>query len=710
MNSYLDSPQKIDALLHMWQTVSSDPTQLATCNRETSALADALQSSNNAQEIASVANRIMELLTHEGQESVINLIARDIAHHGVKGQADKSNLYFVMEKLQSALKMPKQPPILPRLFSCAGSSQLAEAKKAIRNCQKKIHQVREKAWLERNARGYPLEKSSYFHLLPSSVLSVMIPKIPFHQWLSLARGDQKFKNAVIEAINNEKVHLSDLKVGSDSRFRAFIDLFGHDLTVLKLRYLPISNENIRYASANMPRLKRLDLNDTQIDDGTLQELIKNCPYLTVVDLENCNQLSDASLSRIASLQHLTQLDLVGCKKISDATLQLIAQNCPKLERVGLDEDLTISNSTIELFARNWSNLEMLMLPKTTEHSDASIQLLFIQCKKLRELTLLGSPDLSDTTLQLLAKHHPDLEWLGISNSPLVSDSGLCSIVRQCHKLKDLKVYDAPLFTDATIYAIAEHCPQIEHFNVENTSHISEEALTILAEKCPLLKDPLSIDSQRLVHTPLDQWLAQAEGPHARRNAIVRKSIARMIDENEISVAMLGISNSHQLQKFLTEYEHDLDYLDLRGCNFLTNAHFQQIGQHLPHLKELYIDFENFNDCHLRDISQCAELEKLILKNCKRIHDYAIQDFVNSHPDILRLGLMNCPEISEAALQYILQHCPQLQRLHFEGIKLSMPTVRMMHNHPHLNFNMYTNLTSSIKDRILDVLERLGLVQ
>lgn len=685
MSSYLNSPEKVDALIQMWQTAGDQ--QLGACYKETQALAEALKSTKDDKKIAFIAKKIMDAMTPEVQEHVITLIARDIALWGVEAQANENNLYFAFEKLQDALHMPERKGIMQRLFtSSVKSSERAGSQQVIESCQTSIQQVRERAWQEKEVRGNPVQFASFLHTLPSSALKSYLEKMPPKQWLTLARGDQKVKNAVIAAINDTHMNISDLGIQNGSQLRAFIDLYGADLTVLNIQECrEFSNEDILYASSKMPRLKEIYiketfLKDSAVDDATLHEIIVTHPLLTTLFLKNCDGLSAAGFQAIAQAKNLTALDLDGCKKISDAALSSIVKNCTQLKVLCLDLSLPMSSPTVELIAQNCPNLESLNLPSSRSISDASLQEIATHCSKLK-LLRLECAQLSDATLQKFAESCRDLEVLNISNCPSITDIGVSAIAEHSPKLKRLYVLKNTHITDRTILSLAKHCPKLQELDL--TKMPSEDALIELAEKCPLLKI-LNLDKSRIEQLPSrNEWLAQ-EGPSAARNALIRKTIVTLINENKVSIHELGISDTLQLQAFLIKYGQDLTYLDLNRCEFLEPFHFHLIAEKAPHLMELHVNSRQFSDVDLSSISSCKELNHLDISD-GLITDASLTAFAESHPNLSILQVNNCENISDVAVRTIGKHCSKLQQLGLFGTQASSGAIEeLIQKHPQLN--------------------------
>lgn len=197
-----------------------------------------------------------------------------------------------------------------------------------------------------------------------------------------------------------------------------------------------------------PALHRLDLNGCeQITDagaaraaglGTLQSLhLRWCQRLTdaalaalapladlrALDLRGCKQITDAGAGHLRAFRRLEALDVTFCNRLSDAALAHLGA-LPALRTLNLSECYQVSDAGLSALA-GLRDLRVLHLNWCLQLTDAGVVAL-AALPNLAELSVQGCPQLTDAGLAVLAGA-PALRWLHAGGCDGITDSGRAAL-------------------------------------------------------------------------------------------------------------------------------------------------------------------------------------------------------------------------------------------------------------------------------------------
>ncbi|RHZ10217.1 hypothetical protein DYB31_003041 [Aphanomyces astaci] len=171
-------------------------------------------------------------------------------------------------------------------------------------------------------------------------------------------------------------------VGDDG-LRALSKLCRH-LTVLDLAGAPrVSSVGVAAIAATCPKLEKVTLTDTTIDDNAVLALAAQCPAIHTL--------------------HLTKVTLC-CRFITDAAVEAIASGLFSLRTLSLAFNSTISNKSLVALAATKSPVESLDLSGDVLIDDAGLMALVAGCHRLRHVLVKGASHMSFVA-------RPDLIWV-----------------------------------------------------------------------------------------------------------------------------------------------------------------------------------------------------------------------------------------------------------------------------------------------------------
>ncbi|KNC50232.1 uncharacterized protein AMSG_06385 [Thecamonas trahens ATCC 50062] len=107
---------------------------------------------------------------------------------------------------------------------------------------------------------------------------------------------------------------------------------GGCLTTLGLANTSVCSEGVAAIAAVSPRLEKLDLGWSEVDDAALDALAHGCPHLSMLRLRCCEEVTSPALTAlVAAAQELVVLDLARMSAVTDEVLASIAPSCTRLD-------------------------------------------------------------------------------------------------------------------------------------------------------------------------------------------------------------------------------------------------------------------------------------------------------------------------------------------------------------------------------------------
>ncbi|XP_030836183.1 uncharacterized protein LOC578435 [Strongylocentrotus purpuratus] len=280
---------------------------------------------------------------------------------------------------------------------------------------------------------------------------------------------------------------------------------------------------------NVPSLEFGFVRTMQDDQFSL--LIGSCRSLTSLNMEGCDGITDSLISRLILLPKLRCLNLSHCTKLTDGAVFEIARFCDHLEELDIDGIPWITDIAVTMLCdERQAKLRCLRLDGA-ELTDISIHHA-VQCPNLEELSSSFCEQLTDHSLTMLKKWKKPVR-LRLQKGKEFSEEALANlfISPQMSNLTYLDLSECSELRDPGLINIATRCPLLTHLAIEWCWFISDVGLVQVLDNCSLLK-----------HLDLI-------GLHA----------------------ILG----HCLADVPTKLPQ-LDFLDLRQCNRITDAMLVQI--------------------------------------------------------------------------------------------------------------------------------------
>lgn len=193
-----------------------------------------------------------------------------------------------------------------------------------------------------------------------------------------------------------------------------------------------------------PKLEGIDLSRTSIFDDRLYDLppniieleISNCPWLFTEILRKlfqvCPAIKKLSLAcdvqlpfsawpELQRLRDLTSLNIARCHQITDPELRLIAQSCPGLNELIMENCIRISDRGFFDMPKNLSRLYVLNLAHCAL-SDLALMEIGHQCKNLSYLNISYCLNITDKGVIEVVRVRPSLRILNLFRTPISAET------------------------------------------------------------------------------------------------------------------------------------------------------------------------------------------------------------------------------------------------------------------------------------------------
>lgn len=349
----------------------------------------------------------------------------------------------------------------------------------------------------------------------------------------------------------------------------------------------------------------------------------SCPYLEDLNLSNCSQITDKSLTLIARhCKHLKKLNLNRCDLISSSAIEELASGCKKLKIINLSRPLLnpkrqISDESLSALVVANPEIMELRLRNCEKVSDDTIIAMAKTCgKNLRALDLSWCGNITDRALlEGISPHCPNLTSLALNGCKRLTDISIISLLGSCPTIMSLSLAHLPFITDRILTSMAEKLSKLVILSLNGCVEVRDDSIISLAQHCPNLQS-LSLFS-----------LA--------------------ITDNAVAKVSEGCKN--------------LTSLSISGCRLVTDEGATKIAQ-LVKLQSLYLNGAVITDQSILKIAaNCSQIRALSLNECKKLTDKAVVALSRSCSNIQSLS-MNCCGVSIVGVKSLVDRCVDLREL------------------------------------------------
>ena len=372
------------------------------------------------------------------------------------------------------------------------------------------------------------------------------------------------------------------------------------------------------------------------DDGTLPSGISEPPEYSIFQF-----IMDVPVSEeISSLQEPKR---EYGSKMEDGTTMYGARDF--VDAIFENDELRLSTLEFDFKRRLTDNIVIdMILNNYVRNND-----------NLNTIDLSGCVGITDATLEYIAcNQFVSLKTLIVDNCYKVTNVGIEAIAMMAGKrLRHLSYSNCTKCTDAAFQSIIENCPNLVTLGADNTG-ISKIPHDIRARLRRL--NSLNLENNEIKVFP-PSFLKGITGTGTFHNGL--------------RLTHLDIKNAITFTGTMLEF----NFLDDDTKTKVVDGHiFDIINKHVDahELKDIDLDGCGVTDATLVQIANnCKSLTRFWVTNCDQITDDGIKAIVEQIGKNLEiLSYDDCNKCTNAALQSIVDHCPNLDRLYARNAGVS----------------------------------------
>ncbi|KOX69316.1 F-box/LRR-repeat protein 20 [Melipona quadrifasciata] len=375
--------------------------------------------------------------------------------------------------------------------------------------------------------------------------------------------------------------------------------------------------------------QRIDLFDFQrdVEEQVIRNISKRCGgFLRKLSLRGCQSIGDNSMRTLAeSCANIEELNLSQCKKISDATCAALSRYCSKLQRLNLDSCPEITDISLKDLSDGCPLLTHINLSWCELLTDNGVEALARGCPELRSFLCRGCRQLTDRAVKCLARYCPNLEAINLHECRKITDDAVRELSEQCPRLHYVCLSNCPNLTDASLVTLAQHCPLLSVLECVACTHFTDAGFQALAKTAG--EDGsggVPFNNRRHAHSP-SHGLSKIRETEFKRSLLQRDSSYRALLEmcnNQEQIVASGANAA-----------------SLSHCELITDEGIRQLA-----------------------LSPCAaeHLAVLELDNCPLITDASLDHLLQACHNLERIELYDCQLITRAGIRRLRTHLPNIK--------------------------------------------------
>jgi len=198
-----------------------------------------------------------------------------------------------------------------------------------------------------------------------------------------------------------------------------------------------------------------------------------------------------------------------------------------------------------------------------------------------------------------------LEYLNISYCRGITDKLLIAIAESCRNLGEFYFNEAHWITDRTVSCILNSCSNLRFLGI------------------PASRGKIK-DADMLIQAHLKIEYLDFAGVMAFRNDFLIVAIIR----SSPNLKHFNISHNDvgdEVVEALAHTCHEIEYLDLGGCDFITEPSICNVIRSCPKLQHLKLGFCDISDKTIEEIARsCPNLKYLDLDSCENISEKVVK--------------------------------------------------------------------------------------
>lgn len=182
--------------------------------------------------------------------------------------------------------------------------------------------------------------------------------------------------------------------------------------------------------------------------------------------------------------HLRILDLTNCNTISDASIEGIVSNVPRIRNLILAKCTRLTNESAYSIARLGKNLHYLHLGHVSNLTDRAVCHLARSCTRLRYIDLACCPQLTDLSVLELAANLPKLRRIGLVRVSNLTDQAIYGLVERYTSLERIHLSYCENISVPAIFWLLERLNRLTHLSLTGVPAFRRPELQSMCREPP----------------------------------------------------------------------------------------------------------------------------------------------------------------------------------------------------------------------------------
>mmetsp|Transcript_30660 Transcript_30660/g.117291 ORF Transcript_30660/g.117291 Transcript_30660/m.117291 type:complete len:381 (+) Transcript_30660:795-1937(+) len=250
----------------------------------------------------------------------------------------------------------------------------------------------------------------------------------------------------------------------------------------------MSDQTLATLSTDSSNIRELTLEGCyRLSDNGIEAMLKNLNKLETLDLSSCTRITSKTVRNIVRYAGNTMLvlRLRTAAQLSGEDFLPIAE-LKHLESLCISENRRVDDgSLIRIISEAGSKLQSLNMAGCTELTDKLVSAVAECCPHLEEICL-DETQVTDVGLRKLTSKCSSLASISLRSCSNITDEGCIHAIKNC-KIQRLSLNGLYCVTDATLLALKRYSEGLEELDLSWCRAITDEALGQFVDTVPSLR-------------------------------------------------------------------------------------------------------------------------------------------------------------------------------------------------------------------------------
>ena len=186
---------------------------------------------------------------------------------------------------------------------------------------------------------------------------------------------------------------------------------------------------------------------------------ENCPYMLEIDLHNCRQVTNISITNLISRgRQLRELRVGHCNLITDVAFLDLPKNL------------------------SFESLRILDLTACLQLHDEAVEKIIETSPRLRNLVLAKCKEITDRSVYAITKLGKNLHYIHLGHCAHITDTAVVQLVKLCNRIRYIDLACCHRLTDASVKQLAT-LPKLRRIGLVKCQSITDLSIYALAKQC-----------------------------------------------------------------------------------------------------------------------------------------------------------------------------------------------------------------------------------